>query len=156
MTTTVAIMVLVGLGAWIVSRWLLRRSRAAGAIGVVAILVAFGWILSSGFPQWTGTGLAARWLNDSGRTALASVDAYVQAEPHDQPVVFIVDYSDTRTSWGWAKTFSNAARSGLSGDAALRSIVYFCGVKDYFADQPTPGTDTVYRRVTKGFISDDD
>ena len=43
--------------------------------------------------------------DDSGRAALASVDAYVQAEPHDQPVVFIVDYQDTRKAWGWAKTF---------------------------------------------------
>jgi MFS family permease len=156
MNTTVAVMVLVGLGAWLLARWLFRRSRAAGWISVAALVVAFGWILSSGMPQWTGTSLSARWLDNSGRSALASVDAYVQAEPHDQPVVFIIDYQDNRKAWGWAKTFSNAARSGLSGDAALRSIVYFGSVHDYLANQPTPGTDPVYERVTRGFLRDAD
>src|SRR5438093_12508533 len=60
MNTTVAIMVLAGVGAWVASRWFLSRFRRAGVVGVLAILVGFGWILSSGFPQWTGTSLAAR------------------------------------------------------------------------------------------------
>src|SRR5438093_5706802 len=154
MNTAVAIMVLTGVGAWFVSRWFLRRFRRAGLLGVLVILVGFGWILSSGLPQWTGTSLSARWLDDSSRASLASVDGYVQAEPHDQPVLFIIDYKDERRAWGWAKTFSNAARSGLSGDAALRSIIYFGTVQDYFADRPSTGTDPVYTRVTKGFFRD--
>src|SRR5205823_5104739 len=156
MNTTTAIMILAGMGAWIASRYFLRRFRTAGLVGVLAVFVGFGFILASGLPQWSSTAPSARWLDNDSRAALASVDAYVQAEPHDQPVLFIVDYQDTRKAWGWAKTYSNAARAGLSGDAALRSIVYFGSVQNYFADQPTPGTDPVYQRVTKGFLRDTD
>src|SRR5207302_7425619 len=141
-------------GAWIASRWLLGRFRRIGLVGVLAILVGFGWIFSSGLPQWTGTSLSARWLDDSSRSALASVDAYVQAEPKDQPILFVIDYRDDRKAWGWAKTFSNAARAGLSGDEALRSIIYFGNVTDYFAGRPSHGTDHVYNKVTNGFFRD--
>ena len=80
----------------------------------------------------------------------------MQAEPHDQPVLFIIDYQDTRKAWGWAKTYSNAARAGLTGDAALRSIVYFGAVQDYFAFHPSHGTDPVFNRVSRGFFRDDE
>ena len=154
MNTTIAIMVLAGMGAWVASRFLLRRFRAAGVLGVIAVMAGFGFILASGLPQWTSTAPTARWLDDNSRAALASVDAYVQAEPHDQPVLFIIDYQDSRKAWGWAKTYSNASRAGLTGDAVLRSIVYFGNVNDYFAFHPSHGSDPVFNKASRGFFRD--
>ncbi|MFN2544923.1 MAG: MFS transporter, partial [Actinomycetota bacterium] len=152
MNTTLAVMILAGMGAWMAARWFLRRFRGAGIVGVAAIFVGFGFILASGLGPWTSTAPTARWLDDSSRAAMASVDAYVAAQTDDQPVLFIVNYRDDRKAWGWAKTYSNAARAGLIGDQALRSVIYFGNINDYFALRPSQGEDRVFNRVSRGFF----
>src|SRR5207245_3162281 len=74
MNTTLAIVVLAGMGAWVAARFFLRRFRAAGVLGVVAILAGFGFIFASGLGPWTSQAPTARWAGNGSRAGLASVE----------------------------------------------------------------------------------
>jgi hypothetical protein len=138
--TTVAIMLLAGMGAWVATRWGLRRNRVAGVAIAVVILAGFGYVMARGFEEsnWNSQDLTARFLDPDTRSGLAAAQGYVAASDPDVPVVFVVDYRHgDRKAWGWAKTFSNVARSGLDGDEALRSAIYFGDLDDFIASRPS-------------------
>jgi Major Facilitator Superfamily len=139
MNTTLAVVILVAMGAWILVRFLLKRSAVAGVLAGLLILGGLGWTAASGLANWANDAPTARFLDPPTRIALRSVDAYVGASDPGRPVVFIANYRNDRRAWGWAKTFANTARSGLSGDRAERSEIYFGTVEDYAAGRPTGG-----------------
>jgi MFS family permease len=164
--TTLAIMLLVGMGAWVATRWALGRNRIAGAAVTVVILAGFGFVMARGFDEsnWNSQDLTARFLDPGTRSGLAAAQAYVAASEPDRPVVFVVDYRHERKAWGWAKTFSNVARSGLEGDEALRSAIYFGDLPDFLAGRPSGSIrladchpvplDRVYDCVSAGFYDE--
>jgi hypothetical protein len=138
--TTTAVMLLTGMGAWIATRWALKRSRALGATVAVVILAAFAFTMYRGFDEsnWNSEALTARFLDPGTRSGLAAAQGYIAASDPGRPVVFVVDYRHgDRKAWGWAKTFSNVARSGLEGDEALRTAIYFGDLKDFLANRPS-------------------
>ncbi|MFL5797413.1 MAG: MFS transporter [Actinomycetota bacterium] len=162
--TTLAIMLLTGMGAWVATRWAARRSRAAGVVVALVILAGLGFVMVRGFDEsnWNSQALTARFLDPGTRSGLAAAQAYVENSDPRQPVVFVIDYRHDRKAWGWAKTFSNVARSGLEGDEALRSAIYFGDLPDFLANRPsghidfgrcTPAPlDRVYDCVSAGFF----
>ncbi len=138
--TTTALMLLTGMGAWIATRWAQRRSRVLGGAVAVVILAAFAFTMVRGFDEsnWNSQALTARFLDPGTRSGLAAAQGYIAKSDPDRPVVFVVDYRHgDRKAWGWAKTFSNVARSGLEGDEALRTAIYFGDLRDFLADRPT-------------------
>lgn len=150
MNTTLALMLLAGMGAWVLARLSLRaRPRAVGAAGVALLLVGLGWVLARGLlsPGWSGD----RWLDRDSRAALAAVRAYADREPAGRPILFVTDFRDDRTAWGRSKTYANTARAGLSGDDVDRSLVYFGSVEQLFAGEPTKRSHPIYNRVSRGF-----
>jgi Major Facilitator Superfamily len=154
LNTTLAVMLLVGLGAWVAVRFAANRNRVAGLVVGLVILAGFGWVVSSGLQSWTSQAITARFLDPGTRSALAAAQGYVAAEDPNRPIVFVIDYRPDRKAWGWAKTYSNVSRAGLEGDEALRSIVYFGAVEDYLAGRPSHGGDPVYDRVSRGFLGE--
>ncbi len=154
MNTTLAVLLLTGLGAWLVVRFVVRRNVAAGALVALLILGGFGSILASGLTRWTANTPSSRFMEPGTRVALASVDAYTHVD-RTSPIVFVINYRQDRKAWGWAKTYSNTARAGLTGNSALRSAIYFGTVEDFLAGRPSTGTDPVYRRVSRGFFHEE-
>jgi hypothetical protein len=172
MNTTLALSLLVGLGAWVAARYLLQpRLQPAGVGGVAVILTGLGFIFSSGLGPWSSTEPPARWIDKPTRAAMAAVNAYIDAESSGRPIAFVVNYRHDRRAWGWAKTYANSSRAGLTGDKVLRSVVYFGALEDYLAGRPTgvsaagcehrmgPGRGEgqadyvdVYKRVSCGFF----
>jgi Major Facilitator Superfamily len=162
--TTLAIMLLTGMGAWVATRWATRRHRAAGVAVALVVLAGLAFVMARGFDEsnWNSQALTARFLDPGTRSGLAAAQAYVENSDPRQPVVFVVDYRRDRKAWGWAKTFSNVARSGLEGDEALRSAIYFGDLPDFLANRPsghidfdrcTPAPlDRVYDCVSVGFF----
>ena len=61
----------------------------------------------------------------------------------ERPNVLLVNYRDTNdetgtnTAYGWAKTWSNVFRTGLSGDAAERSVTYLGTIDNFLQAQAT-------------------
>jgi hypothetical protein len=164
--TSLAIMLLTGMGAWVATRWATRRHVAAGVAVALVIFAGFGFVMVRGFEEsnWNSQALTARFLDPGTRSGLAAAQAYVAASEADRPVVFVVDYRHERKAWGWAKTFSNVARSGLDGDEALRSAIYFGDLPDFLADRPSGNIDLadckpvpldrVYDCVSVGFFDE--
>jgi hypothetical protein len=154
MNTTLAVLLLTGLGAWLVVRFLLRRNVVAGVLVGLLILGGFGSILASGLTRWTSEAPSSRFMDPGTRVALASVDAYTHVD-RTRPIVFVINYRQDRKAWGWAKTYSNTARAGLTGNSVLRSTIYFGDVQDFLVGRPSTGTDPVYRRVSRGFFHEE-
>ncbi|HXF73730.1 MAG TPA: hypothetical protein VNO79_14110 [Actinomycetota bacterium] len=152
MNATTAPMLLAGLGAWVAVRWLLRGEglrRAAGIAGAAAVVLALASVFALGWRGWTRPG--NQWADQRTRVALAAVRGLVQAMPDDHPIVFVNDFRDDMVAYGWSKTYLNVERTGLPGEAILRSFAYFGDVEDFLAGRPTVRTDPTYNRVSRAF-----
>jgi hypothetical protein len=154
MNATVALFALVGLGAYVAIRWLMRREGAARIAGIVAsalIVASIGYIWVNGREVSNWANPDSQWIDQPTRTALAATTAIVESQPDDAPIVFIVDYGDTYQAYGWSKTFTNVSRTGLPGDDVKRSMTYFGDVGSFLADTPTVLTDPTYNRMSRAF-----
>jgi MFS family permease len=154
MNATAALFPLVGLGAWVAIRWLLRRAgttRIVGILGTVVIVASLGyvWVNGRDAAQWADPG--NQWIDQPTRTALAAAATITDAEP-GHPIVFVVNFGDTYQAYGWAKTFTNVSRTGLPGDAVKRSATFFGDVNDLLADRATQLTDPTYNKMARGFF----
>jgi Major Facilitator Superfamily len=149
MNTTLSVILLTGMGAWLLARFVLKRSFVGGIAVLLLVFGGYAWIAVSGLANWSNDAPSSRFLDPPSRVALASVSAYVGATDPDRPVVFVINYRNDRKSWGWAKTYSNTARAGLSGDQAERSEIFFGDVRDYFADRPSASGITFAQCDTK-------
>lgn len=137
MNSTTAIMILSGLGAWVAVRWLSRRTggaRVPGLIGALVVVAALVYVFAVGWRSWVQPN--NQWIDQDTRVALASVTEVVEREP-DAPVVFLENYGDDQVAYGWAKTFTNVARTGIPGDAVARSAAYFGTLENFLAGEPT-------------------
>ena len=154
MNATVGLFPLVGLGAFVAVRWLLRgrgARRVVGTVGAVAVVgsLVFTFFAARAAVKWNDP--ENQWIDQPTRTALAAARAIVEDQPEDAPIVFVVDFGDTYQSYGWAKTFTNVSRTGLPGEAVKRSMTYFGEVDDLLADRPTVLTDDTYNKMSRGF-----
>ncbi len=122
----------------------------AGSLVAVLIVGSLGWIVFDGLQRrWVSD--TNQWANQGARTSLAAVHEVVNAAG-DRPNVLLTtgggrpastyfDHDDpntlTNTAYGWAKTFSNVFRTGLSGDQTERAVTYLGTVENFLAGKPT-------------------
>ena len=149
MNASAAPMALVGLGAFVSIRWLLRGRHGpallAGALGAVLVVGSLGYVLYDGLEnRWVSE--TNQWANQQVRTSLAAVNEVVGAAG-ERPNVLVVNYGDTddpatetNTAYGWAKTYSNVFRTGLPGRAIERSVTYLGSLDNFLAGEPTTST----------------
>lgn len=156
MNATTAIFALVGLGTWVVVRWLLDRrgaSRPVAILALVGLLGAFGYVWVEGrvAAQWATPD--NQWIAQPTRTALAATRAIVANEP-PVPVVFVVNDEDDYPAYGWSKTFTNVSRTGVPGDAVERTRTWFGAATDLASGTPTPGEDPTYAKMTEAYADE--
>ena len=145
MNSTSAIMILAGLGATLAVRWLVGRggaARLAGFAGAGVVVLALLYVFFAGAWPQTGDGRQpwvnqeAQWIDQDTRVALAAASGVIERQP-DAPIVFLENFGDEQTGYGWAKTFTNVARTGIPGDSVIRSAAYFGTLENFLAGQPT-------------------
>jgi hypothetical protein len=155
MNATAAVMPLTALGAFVAIRWFLRLDGAAKIAGIVASLLivgALGWVFSDGLShRWASE--KAQWIDEDARISLAAVHE-VALDAGVRPNVFIANFGDTATAYGWAKTFTNILRTGLPGDKAQYSATYFGELVQYLKGQPTIGQDQGYTQTSKDYFEE--
>ena len=144
MNATAAPIAVAGLGAFVAVRYFLRlggRARIAGVLGALVVVASVGWLLSDGLShRWVTE--QNQWANENVRTSLAAVNEVVTAAG-DRPNILVMNYSDandstgSNTAYGWAKTYTNVFRTGLSGESEKLSATYLGTVQNFLADQPT-------------------
>jgi hypothetical protein len=144
MNATAAPIALAGLGAFVAVRYFLRlggRARVAGLLGALVVVGSIGWLLTDGLShRWVNE--QNQWANEDVRTSLAAVNVVVAAAG-DRPNILVMNYTDSNddtgsnTAYGWAKTYTNVFRTGLSGESEKYSATYLGTVKNFLVDQPT-------------------
>jgi hypothetical protein len=149
LNSTVALMVLAGLGLWGVGALALRMLRRRGTdqrwgdslAAVVALILASGLL----FAAWRG---ASRdydrqppWVPTNVRVAMAAVRGYLEADRERRPLIFVVSVGrrqDDSLVWGgifrgnWSQI-----RAGLPGWALPHMHVYLGAIRELAAGRPT-------------------
>ena len=156
MNATAAPMALTGLGAFVAVRWLYRGEGARRIVGGLGALIVVGSLvfafIDPALSRWAQQD--NQWAPQSVRTSLAAAHQVV-AGAGERPIVLIVNYGNTddatgsNTTYGWAKTYTNVFRTGLSGTAAKYQVTYVGTVEDFRRGVASDGPSENYRDTTK-------
>jgi hypothetical protein len=148
LNSTVAPLLLAGLGLWAVVGFSIRLVRRGGETAWLRRIVAGALLLST---TWV---LVAIWVSGirsyehqdpwaprNLRVGLAAVRAYVETDRSDRPLVFVVSAGPKQNAslvWGgiWRGNWSQI-RAGLPGRVIPKTYVYFGAVRDLVAGRPT-------------------
>jgi hypothetical protein len=162
LNTTVAPLLLVGTGLWLIARggtWLGARlggrpvvawAGTIAGVGVAVLMLVVG-LLRPGIRSWDRQGA---WIGRKVLVSETAASAYARAEP-GRPIVFVIHPNDrTVRAWGLAKQSSNFLMAGVSGDQVERTFVYVGDPDRFLARQPTVTGHPVFDRLSRGFLAD--
>jgi hypothetical protein len=162
--TTLAWVLLVGVGAWLVMRFFVDVSKKGGAariaaLGVVAVVIALATNFTVGLEKSGWTNLNAQWLSEQERTDLDALRASLAAEAEpDRPVVFVIDDEPSRPFqiYGFSKLSGNTSRYGLPAGQIDRGFLYLGSLENYLAGEPTTRGEETYDGLSRDFLADID
>lgn len=135
--TTLAWVLLVGVGAYFVARWLIDRSRAGGVaslalVGVFVLAAVIAMNFKSGFELTAWNKASGGWLNDQTRTDLTALHSRLESlGQEDRPVIFVIDQDDHSPQvYGYTKLSGNTSRYGLPDEQIDRGHVFLGTLPD--------------------------
>jgi len=152
LNTTVAWLLLVGLGAALLARMFVqwsRRTNLLPLIGVVAIATIIVTNFSSGLERWSD--VDEGWLSAQQIEDLHSVREALEARGDGRPVVFVMDTDATELVriYGFMKLNANVSRSGLPHGYLGRGYTFVGSVEDFVAGRPTEGANEDHLAVSQ-------
>lgn len=162
--TTLAWVLLVGVGAFFLGRFFLDTARGGGIgvialLGLVAIAFVFFGNFKAGFEKTHWNDPSDAWVKPDQRTALDPLKAHLDADPEqgERPIVFIADdeASEPVRIYGFAKLVGNVSRYGVPGDLQDRTAYYLGSVENFLAGRPTD-RDDYYRSLSEASLDDAD
>jgi hypothetical protein len=139
--TTLAWVLLVGIGAYFFIRMVANRARGGsaaplGAVAVIVVGVVFIANFSKGFDSagWNDPGKG--WLSADEKRDLDSLRATLSGD--DTPVVFLLDSADDSFQvWGETKLVGNTSRYGLPHGQIDQGYLYLGSLDNFVAGRPT-------------------
>jgi hypothetical protein len=147
--TTLAWILLVGVGVWAATRFFIRLASRGGVanlawLGVVAIAIAIVTNFTNGLSVSGWTNASGGWLSADERTELDQFRTALAEQGNPRPVVFVVDSDDTSPRiYGYTKLSGNTSRYGLPPGWIDQGYLYLGGLENFVAGQPTTvGEDT--------------
>ena len=155
---TLAPMLLVGMGAWVVPRLLLgvrgRWRPLTAGVGVLLAVVMVGVLARTFQPAYRRWSSESPWIADSTRVALASVRGYAEAQP-GRPIVFVIHPPPRlQRAWGLAKQYADIALAGLGGDQVRRTFFFAGEPGDFLRRKPTLLGYRTFDAVSRGYLRD--
>lgn len=157
--TTVAWILLVGVGAYFLSRYLVDVARGGG-LALVALVgvVAIGAVLAANFKagidvtHWNDPSDA--WVKPDQQRDLDALRAELSAEP-GRPVVFIADDDapEPVRIYGFTKLVGNVGRYGVPPEALDDTAVYLGSLDDFERGMPT-ARDDYYEKLSAATLED--
>ena len=160
--TTLAWVLLVGVGAYFLARFFLDVARRGGA-GVIAVLglVAIAFVLAGNFKagldqtHWNDPSDA--WIKPDQRADLDALKAFLFADPEtaERPIVFVADdeAAEPVRIYGFAKLVGNVSRYGVPGELQDRTAYYLGSLENFLAGKPTD-RDDYYRSLSEASLDD--
>jgi hypothetical protein len=159
--TTLAWVLLVGIGAGIAIRFFLDRAAAGGIqrlalLGVVAVVVVLATNLTQGFDISGWTKPQSQWLEPEARRDLDVLRQQLAFEDQDRPVVFVIDDEPPEPFqiYGFSKLSGNTSRYGLPPGQIDKGYLYLGSVEKLLADEPTSTGDDTYDSLSKDLLAD--
>ena len=136
--TTLAWVLLVGLGAYFVMRFLLARSMTAGIVGLILLALVVATNFTTGFDLTGWNNAQGGWINAQTRTDLEALESHLAALDEDTPVVFVIDQeSRNQQVWGFTKLSGNTSHYGLPDGMIDQGYIYLGSVENFLAGRPT-------------------
>jgi hypothetical protein len=153
--TTLAWVLLVGVGAYFVARWLIDRSRAGGMawlalLGVFLLAAVIAMNFKSGFELTAWNKASGGWLNDQTRTDLTVLHSYLESlGDQDRPVIFVIDQEDHSPQvYGYTKLSGNTSRYGLPDEQIDRGHLFLGALEDFVRGRPTSTGEDIYDELS--------
>jgi hypothetical protein len=142
--TTLAWVLLVGLGAYFLTRFFIDVSQRGGIntvalIGVLAIALILAGNFKAGLDQTHWNDPSDAWLKPDQREALDAVKSAIVEEDSDRPIVFVADDETTEEVriYGFAKLVGNVSRYAVPGERQDRTAYYLGGVESFLRGEPS-------------------
>lgn len=162
--TTLAWVLLVGVGAFFLGRFFLDVARRGGAgiiavVGLVAIAFVFFGNFKAGLDKTHWNDPSDAWVKPDEREALDPLKDYLAADPEqgERPIVFVADNEapEPVRIYGFAKLVGNVSRYGVPGELQDRTAFFLGSLEDYLAGRPTD-RDDYYRGLSEASLDDAD
>jgi len=136
--TTLAWLLLIGLGAYFLIRFLISKSTIAAAAGLVVLGVLVATNFTSGFELTGWNNADGGWINAQTRTDLEALEARLAGVDEDTPVIFAMDQEDRgQQVWGYTKLSGNTSRYGLPDGMIDQGFMYLGSLENLLQDSPT-------------------
>jgi hypothetical protein len=159
--TTLAWLLLVGVGAYFVSRFLVDFSRKGGAarialVGAVAVAVILALNFTTGFDTQGWNDPNKGWLSPGEKADMDAVRAALAGQPEGRPVVFIMDAElpNPFQIWAFAKLNGNISRYGMPAGRIDDAYMYVGAFENYLAGEPTERGDETYDKLSPETLDD--
>jgi hypothetical protein len=159
--TTLAWLLLVGVGAYFVSGFLLDFSRKGGfagfaVLGVIAVAVILAVNFSTGFETQGWNNPKKSWLSPTERADMDALRTALADEPEGRPVVFVMDSAPPNPFqiWAFAKLSGNISRYAMPPGQIDDAYMYVGSLDDYLAGEPTTRGDETYDKLSPETLRD--
>jgi hypothetical protein len=159
--TTLAWVLLVGVGIYFVARFLLNLASRGGAntlalAGVFALAVVIGTNFLSGFDVSGWNNPAGGWLSADERANMDLLRGELQGEGEGRPVVFVIDDEPEQSFqiWGFTKLSGNTSRYGLPPGQIDKGYLYLGSLENYLQGQPTTRGQETYDKLSPALLED--
>ena len=152
--TTLAWVLLVGLGGYFLIRFLINRNALMGALGALAVAAVVATNFAANLDLWNDP--AQAWLVGDQRRDLAALKNALEESGENRPVVFVTDTEkplDTQV-YGDTKFTANISRSGVPHGYLDRTHVYLGSVENFVAGEPTEGYSDFYRELSEDTLQE--
>jgi len=158
--TTLAWVLLVGVGAYFLARFFLDVTRRGGvgliaAIGLLAIAFVLAGNFKAGLDKTNWNDPSDAWVKPDQKRDLEILYASLSGIDDERPIVFIADdeAEEPVRIYGFAKLVGNVSRYGVPGRLQDRTAYYLGSLENYLANKPTD-RDPYYRELSTASLDD--
>ena len=152
--TSLAWVLLVGVGLFVAARFFIELSRRGGLarvalLGVVALAFIVGTNFTTGFDLSGWNNASGGWLSAAERTDLDALRAALSGAGEPRPVVFVTDSEDRSPRiYGATKLVGNTGRYGLPPGWIDEGYLYLGSLENLAAGEPTSVGSKTYDDVS--------
>lgn len=159
--TTLAWVLLVGVGAYFALRFFIDRVRLGGInllawVGILAIVFILVTNFTNGFKLsgWTSSG--NQWIEPQTKEDMEALRSYLATQDPDRPVVFIADDEPPLPFqiYAFAKLTGNTSRYGLPEGMIDQGYLYLGSLENYLQGEPTERGDKTYDELSPALLDD--
>ena len=158
--TTVAWLLLVGVGIFLAARWFIGTAARGGVfrlalVGLVAPAAIVATNFSTGFVQVAWNDVEQAWISPDEIDELDLVRARLEGE-ENRPVVFVTDTEapEAVRAYGWLKLVANVSRYGVAPGQQDRAHVYLGPLDSYLAGEASSGDAPNFEELSRASLED--